>query len=232
MKSLRIILILGIVLLLTFILNIVLRSTEPAPPPITAIALPDQVQGELDAASSTVITTRKPDRPRDAPFSYPPTPAGYAAERVVDSGLVLDTVTDTSPSFSPVLDNIFLDVYGVYECQTPSPTPQRAIFFTATPGDNELRDQFAPTKQAIIDWEDELPQDIGPIIMPNFTRQQFTDVVVDFEYTSNDVRSAVFTVDGQQVQIYYGWILNYVMFAPSRGCLTAALNSLYSPSSH
>ena len=72
----------------------------------------------------------------------------------------------------------------------------------------------------------------NPSLYPELTTSALENVSLDFADVGNGQRAAQFLVNGETRSIYYGWVLNYVVFAASKNCLIAAINDTYAPQGH
>ncbi len=158
------------------------------------------------------------------------TPDGYAVERIPSSGLVNSVISSNpSNSFEQVLSELYLDTFLQFECVVPGRPSERALMVTTRPDQNG---NDTTARQAVLQWEPFMARDVGVALYPNLQDSDFNDTILDFSDVGNDQLAAQFTVNGSARSIYYGWVLNFVVFATSKNCLTTAINDIYAPQSH
>ena len=100
--------------------------------------------------------------------------------------------------------------------------------YTQDPIENHLRDAEA----AFTDWSPYILQDFGHILYPEVAN--LDSVVLDSfrEVSGTDFMSSSAVIDGLTLEVYYGWLLNYIFIAPSLECLEAAQFDVYAPHGH
>jgi hypothetical protein len=159
-------------------------------------------------------------------------PIGYSVVDLPTSGLV-NTVTNPNPSkeFERVLSDVHLDLYWVEECRSPT-GPERALMFVAKPSLDPKGGDIEGVKILVKDWEPYMAQDIGGIVY-GYKHESFKEVRLSFyDDDSGDSRKANFMIGNTQYELHYGWILNFLIMAPSKNCLTAVINNTYAPHAH
>jgi hypothetical protein len=160
-------------------------------------------------------------------------PPDYDVIDIPVPGLVYRVaVDDASPQFEAVATSTFLDVFWVNECTVLDNPIGRSIAITAKPNAALGRKQFQATEQAILNWESYIVRDIGVTLFPGLAPSVLSSVRTTFTTHDLDTRVTTFVIDGKEYKIYYGWVLNFVMFATSYECLATSIHAVYSPHAH
>lgn len=140
-----------------------------------------------------------------------------------------------SPALNKVVNSMYIDNYHVFECDENSGGGQ-VMILTAKYDGSIARGGYDGAYQNIKAWESNAVADIGHILFPSLSLQTAAVNFVWFEpYEVNnshitaarDFHKAQFYIGDQSYEMHYGWILNYVVFAPSQDCLVATMFALY-----
>lgn len=224
----RIIIIVGIIFLLTVVTALFIGSKNysaienPVPPESTS-PFPDSQE-----VTTLPGETSKPPEVQHLEL----TPENYKVTEIPTSGLLTTVVAqNTSLSFDGVLSEVFLDVFWRMKCEQPDGKVDYALVMTAKPGIDSGTIDLA--RYAIRNWESNIAQDIGQSLFPN-SSNNFRETVLEFSnYAPNpNSRFSTFLSGGAKYEIYYGWILNFAVFATSHNCQVAVVNDLYAPQAH
>ncbi len=141
-----------------------------------------------------------------------------------------------SPALDAVIKSIYRDNYYILTCSDEIGGGQ-ALMVTAKYDGSISRDGYEKAYQTVKGWEKNAVAEIGHIVFPELAQQTASINFVWFEpYTVNnphitasrDFHKALFYIGENPYEMHYGWILNYVIFAPSQKCLEATMEALYS----
>jgi hypothetical protein len=140
-----------------------------------------------------------------------------------------------SPALRSVVNVMYRDNYHVFTCKSDLSEGQ-ILILTAQYDGSIARDGYDGAYQKIKDWEKNAVAEIGHIIFPSLATQTTAINFVWFEpYTINnphisasrDFHKALFYIGDYPYEMHYGWILNYLIFAPSQACLEDIMMGLY-----
>lgn len=228
MKLFRILLIFGIFALIIIVVTMFFSSSQSVPVSDT----PDEPMNFPQSQDITVIPDDEPD---DKPVVtvFEDTPDDYQITDVSPGGLLTSvSKSNPSPEFQSLLSTVFIDVFWVKECVSPSGERTKALIVTAEPNADLGDEQFSATEQAIWDWESQIVPDIGSTLFPSLNQAQLDSVNTTFTSYNLESRFTSFTIGASEYQVHYGWVLNFAVFATSHNCLVATINDLYAPYSH
>lgn len=140
-----------------------------------------------------------------------------------------------SLQLTAILDAVYRDNYHVFVCNQ-DPERGQVLILTARYDGSLARDGYDGAYQKIKAWESAAVSDVGHIIFPSLRTLTPEIKFVFFEpYQSTnphisaarDFHKAVFYVRDIPDEMHYGWILNYLIFAPSQACLEDVMMGLY-----
>lgn len=125
-----------------------------------------------------------------------------------------------------VLRTVYEDVYAIYRCQDNS--NQQAVLLTAQYQQTATGNNFNHAIRAVQAWEPYILQDLGSLLYPNTTARLQSSPELSFADVPNrQFRFAETQYEGQVYSVYYDWLLNYVIFAPTQACLERTMNNVY-----
>lgn len=140
-----------------------------------------------------------------------------------------------SPSLDKLVSSIYTDNYHIFECNEEIGGGQVMILIAKYDG-SMARSGYDKAYQAVKNWEKNAVAEIGNIIFPslegqtagvNFAWFEPYDVNNPHITASRDFHKALFYIGETSYEMHYGWILNYIIFAPSQECLEATMIALY-----
>jgi hypothetical protein len=224
---LKIILITGILGLIALIAFVLLGNVRES--------VPDSIiQPDTSFPDSQNITELPPEDTQDASVvqNFELSPPDYVIQQLPAPGLVTSVVAqDSSDAFDQVLREIFIDVYWILECQLPDGTSEKALILTAQPNTSGSGGEIDLARYAIRNWEPDIAKDIGMTLFPG-SGSSLSNTSLTFSNYDNMSRFSTFAAGQNDLEIHYGWVLNFAIFATSHNCLVAAIEDTYAPQSH
>ena len=130
-------------------------------------------------------------------------------------------------SFQEVLDNVYLNSYSIYSCE--SPELENVLVLTARSSQDGVENHYRDAVTAIMNWEEYIFEDIGQFIFPDLRPQDQVGLLNFSGVPNTGQRRATVFIAGEERTIHYGWRLNYVLFASTEACLSRVKNAVYNP---
>ncbi len=144
----------------------------------------------------------------------------------------VDLLTSTPDSVQQkVLDNIHIDEYYLYPCNINNSISDVLVLVAQYKQNNLGINSFATAETALKAFENEIYKNWGHIIFrssfqPNLYIQKFNDETVTDPHVWSEMYR-VGTLSDNKTEIYYGWLLNYIVIASSKECLLGTMESVY-----
>lgn len=131
-----------------------------------------------------------------------------------------------------VLDNIYLDEYYLYPCNITNPPTDVVVLVAQYKPNSAGLNTFQTAQSAVKTFEDDIYPNWGHLIFKDsfnaaLSVRNFSEKgVSDPELVTETYRVGL-SPDGQ-TQVYYGWVLNYIVVASSKDCLIETMKQVYS----
>ncbi len=151
-----------------------------------------------------------------------------AKPNVVDFSQLINK--SNKPEQIQVLNNIYTDEYYIYPCVVDG-VNEKVLMLVARSVERNGMMSIRPAQDAIQTYENDLYHDWGSIIFekkfnPELQTMAFKEVPIQSDHIlSNAYR--VGTLSDNTTNIYYGWLLNYIVVAASEACLLKTMESVY-----
>ena len=221
------ILVLSSITILGVLFTIVLQSNTPGSTDQT-IPVVEQTGLFTDQGSNNSM----PPASDDDLHEHEPAPDNY---EVIDlpTELPLPEVVSANPSpqFDEVLSGLYLDLYWVEECRSPSGS-ERALILVAQPSLNPEGGDIEYVKEAVNKWEPYMLQDVGQVLYHKQSYLEYQDTLLEFSDYDYEHRFANFMIGDESFELHYGWVLNFLVLTSTPECLAAVIYDTYAPHAH
>lgn len=135
--------------------------------------------------------------------------------------------TEGNTALDGMLRTMHDDVYAVYSCRATN-NDQQALLLTAQYRQSASGNTFDHAIRAVEAWEANALQHIGSILYPtNGTDFTSLPTLTFSDVPNREYRYAEYRTAEAAFSVYYGWLLNYVIFAPSQECLDQTMHNVY-----
>jgi len=222
MNILRIVLIIGILSLISFIVALFLFQEESAP------------NNNVPASNATSTNGQQQDVTYDfvnANLSYEEDfLQSVVIEAVQTPPLLTDWVPEPSAEFNAITSEFFLDFFGEATC-TADETFGRIVWFAAKPTNDPNGNNFRPAIAAADNWIPVLMSDIGTLLFPEADRFEIASAefkgrlalpgITELSRVVTDYSQLEYQAGDQTYYVYYTWFNNYMLFSDSIDCLKA-----------
>lgn len=229
----RILLIIGIIGLSVVVVMFLIagfrvnQSAEPTTPNYDQVGGGDGQQGttfvppapqDVDIISIDFETVLEVDVTREVSFSN-----------------LDELVRNPSPVFPTITSEYWTDTKGyiIMTCEYEGKT-DKALMMTARyiTEPATLEDSFAPARDALDDWGPYILRDVGTLVFPTVRGVEGSTPSPFMRVSNSDIKQASFDVNGEEFDIFSGWVLNYLFLSSSALCLEAAKTEIYAPHTH
>lgn len=141
-----------------------------------------------------------------------------------------DLVQADSPEHKAVVDAIYTDVYHYFSCKENN-NESKALILIAKYSDQNGVNTYKPAVATFDRFESHILQDWGEVLFPDASATDFesltftTQPINDEHIAATEYRIGEST--NKKYNVYYSWVLNYIVVATDKNCLLATLGGLY-----
>lgn len=141
-----------------------------------------------------------------------------------------EIVTADSKEHNDVMASIYDDSYQYFTCKQGG-VESRVLILIGQYVDQNGVNTFAPSVQTFRTFETRLLEDWGEVLLPSVSTTAFGPLTFSTKPLNDEhiVASEYYIgkTSDNMYQVYYGWVLNYIVITTNENCLFETMETLY-----